>query len=130
MSRAQTIRSSEIQFDGKFPPQRAMAYIAATAAAVPFNYFICPSAGTVKLKVRVITALTHATSDLEVGIQGNDDSILESHDIQNLAAGYYDLSQATEVQSLAVNEGDVVFWTLTGGDTTGALVAETQFFPT
>ena len=124
MSAGKTHRSGYVEYNGKAIQERS-EYIAATAAKVNFNRMVCQCDGTLKIFVRIITPLTHATSDLEVGITSDDNSIMTVYDIQNLAAGYHDLSGVAEIVSLAVNRGDVVMWSLTGGDTTGALMAQT-----
>jgi hypothetical protein len=122
MSRGQTYRSGDVQFDGKMVAE-FHGRIVASAAGVTFGHFIAPCDGTFELGVNVTTTPTHATSDLLFGLVSNTDSGFTAIDLQNAATGYQDLSANAAVVSLAAVKGEAYCWTFTGGDTTGELIA-------
>ena len=121
MSRSTTHRMSEGEYDGGGLACYSVR-TGITAATVSFGHFVVPFDGVIKqLGIAIETALTHATSDIIFGIISNTDSILEIRDIQN-DTGYLDFLPLAE--GVTVTKGDIMCWTYTGGDTTGALVTD------
>lgn len=120
MSRSTTHRSSDVAYNGK-ALYVVSSRIAATAATVEFGHFMAPCDGTiVYAAVNTVTAPTHATSDLYLGIVSDTDSLLAVTDWQNHATGVADVTPDL-LLSGAVSQGSAYHWTFAGGDTTGEL---------
>lgn len=113
-------RSGLVEYDGDLLYQVDCGYQAASNGTTKFGYWVAPCNGKiVAVNLRVITAVTHASAELNIGITSDTDSLLDAYDLTSVTAGYYDLVGDATMVSTTVSKGSAYHASLTSGDTTG-----------
>lgn len=124
MSKGQTHRSSDVQFNGNALWTHQADFTVANATS-RFGHFVAPFDGViVAAGYNVDVDPSHATNNFSLGTLADIDSIFDEIDITDIGLGYHDLMGSTlGTGGLNVTRGEVYAFGWVGADTDGHLTA-------
>ncbi len=124
MPNSPAVKASSVQYDGVVPPFTQSSGRLTNAASAQYGFMIVAPCDLYIERVFYVidTQFTHASSAITFGTVADPDSHIDSFNIQNAAAGTYELDMANAaVLNRTILKGSAVAFGLDAADTTGKI---------